>query len=112
VDGQGVVFNAHYLLYCDEALTLFCREHGLGDLAERVQLKASKLVWTSGARWGETVSVDAHCTSVGTSSFVLHFEISADGRQCCTVETTYVRSADGHAIALNDDERARLQPNS
>ena len=90
VDGQGVVFNAHYLLYCDEAMAAFCRGLGLLDLAEQVQLVTSTLTWRSGARWGERIDVDVSCTKVGRSSFELAFDVRADDRPSCRVSTTYV----------------------
>ena len=52
VDGQGVVFNSHYLLYCDEAMAAFCRERDLIAVADRVQLVTSTLTWTSGRALG------------------------------------------------------------
>lgn len=109
VDGQGVVFNAHYLTYCDEAMSAYCRARGLSDLAERVQLVASTLAWSSGARWGEHVDVDVHCVRVGRTSFVLGFAVAADARPCCTVETTYVLvGADGRPSPLPEAARAAL----
>jgi acyl-CoA thioester hydrolase len=109
VDGQGVVFNSHYLLYCDEAMSLFCRERGLADLAERVQLKVSNLTWTAGARWGETLAVTAVCSRVGRTSFQVLFDVRSDERPCCEVQTTYVLiGADGTSTAISDEERALL----
>jgi acyl-CoA thioesterase FadM len=29
VDGQNVVFNSHYLTYCDEAMSAFCATRGM-----------------------------------------------------------------------------------
>ncbi|HEY7008474.1 MAG TPA: thioesterase family protein [Jatrophihabitantaceae bacterium] len=109
VDGQGVVFNSHYLLYCDEAMAAFCRERDLLALADRVQLVSSTLTWKSGARWGETIDVDVACARVGRTSFTLHFEIRADGRDSCTVETTYVLTDESWRPApIPDDVRATL----
>ena len=75
VDGQGVVFNSHYLLYCDEAMSAWRRERDMLRLAERVQLVASTIAWKSGAKWGEQLTVDVACSRIGTTSFVLDFEI-------------------------------------
>lgn len=90
VDQQGVVFNAHYLTYCDEAMGLLCAEAGLLDIAERIQLVTSTITWTGPARWGETVEVDAQCTRLGNTSLDIAFDLRADGRDCATVSTTYV----------------------
>jgi len=108
VDQQGIVFNSHYLLYCDEAMAAFCAQRGLLDLAERVHLVASSLTWRSPARWGDVVDVDARCARVGISSFVMHFDLRVGGAECCTVETTYVLAADGRSRPLSDEVRAAL----
>lgn len=109
IDGQGVVFNAHYLTYCDEAMSQYCRDRELGNFAADVQLVTSTITWTSGARWGETVAVEVACTRVGTSSFVLAFAITADGRPCCAVDTTYVHiGADGRARPIPEKVRRSL----
>jgi acyl-CoA thioester hydrolase len=110
VDGQGIVFNAHYLLYCDEAMSLFCREHGVAELAEQVRLVNTTLDWTSGASYGQTVDVLTSCAAVGTTSFRLGFAISADGRPCCTAVTTYVLTdGSGRPTPLTALHRSALQ---
>ena len=90
VDQQGVVFNAHYLTYCDEAMGALCADHDLLDIAERIQLVRSTITWQSPARWGEVVDVRARCTRLGNSSLDITFEITIGARACATVETTYV----------------------
>jgi len=90
VDQQGVVFNAHYLTYCDEAMGRLCADRDLLDIAERIQLVTSTITWTGPARWGETVEVDAVCTRLGNSSLDIAFDLRAAGRDCATVTTTYV----------------------
>jgi acyl-CoA thioester hydrolase len=90
VDAQEVVFNSHYLLYCDEAATTFLLERGLRDIARNVRLVTSQLTWSGAARWGDDIAVAVHCADLGRTSFVLEFEITASGRDCCSVRTTYV----------------------
>ena len=90
VDQQGVVFNAHYLTYCDEAMGALCAEHGLLDIAERIQLVRSTITWQSPARWGDVVDVAARCTRLGNSSLDIAFDLTVGGRACASVETTYV----------------------
>jgi len=109
VDQQGVVFNAHYLTYCDEAMGLLCAERGLLDIAERIQLVTSTITWTGPARWGETVEVDAQCTRLGNSSLDIAFDLRAAGRDCATVTTTYVLTdLAGTPEPLPDHVRAAL----
>ncbi|MCW2494848.1 MAG: putative thioesterase [Jatrophihabitans sp.] len=90
-----MVFNAHYLTYCDEAMGALCAEHGLLDIAERIQLVSSTLTWQAPARWGDVVEVDARCTRLGNSSLDIAFTIRVSagvtgGRDCASVDTTYV----------------------
>lgn len=94
-DQQGVVFNAHYLTWCDEAMTAFFAERAVDYAAlERsghfTKVVRSELTWTSAAVWGQRVSVWVRPERIGRSSFVFRFEISADDRPCCVVRTTYV----------------------
>jgi acyl-CoA thioester hydrolase len=113
VDGQNVVFNAHYLTYCDEAMSKYCRDVGLGPFSADVQLVASTLTWTSAARWGDTVEVDVTCPKVGTTSFVLDFVVRVGERVCCSVSTTYVHiDHAGRSEPLSDHERAQLTSGS
>lgn len=108
-DQQGVVFNAHYLAWCDEALGAFCRARGLADLADGVRLASSTLTWHAAARWGDVVDVDARCTRVGRTSFVLDFTLGVGERLCCTVTTVYVDTdPDGRPRPITDATRAAL----
>jgi acyl-CoA thioester hydrolase len=108
VDQQGIVFNSHYLLYCDEAMGAYCAERGMLDLSERVHLVASNLHWKAPARWGDLIEVDAHCTRVGTSSFDMHFELRVGEQVVCAVDTTYVLAEDGRSQPLPEHVRALL----
>jgi acyl-CoA thioester hydrolase len=109
VDQQGVVFNAHYLLYCDEAMGAFCEQRGLREFVELVRLVSSTLTWSGPARWGDIIEVDVRCTKVGRTSATLAFDLRASGAPCCSVETTYVYAdAAGTPVAIPDDIRARL----
>ena len=90
VDQQGVVFNSHYLLYCDEAMGAFCTQRGLDDFVALVRLVTSTLTWSGPAHWGDVIEVDVRCTKVGRTSATLAFDVRAGGRPCCEVETVYV----------------------
>src|SRR4051794_19560786 len=108
VDAQGIVFNSHYLLYCDEAVTAFFARRDLREFAAAVRLVTSRLAWTGSARWGDTVEVDARCTRVGRTSLVIEFDVRASERSVCRVETTYVHTdPSGTPARIPDDVRAR-----
>jgi acyl-CoA thioester hydrolase len=111
VDQQGVVFNAHYLLYCDETLNAFCRERDLLEFAEVLRLVTSTLTWQGPGHWGDVIEVDARCARIGKSSLTMAFVITASGRPCCTVETVYVHAdAAGAPQPIPEDVRATLSP--
>ena len=111
-DQQGVVFNAHYLVWADEASMVWWRAIGLpwDEISRRAEpvVKASALEWSSSARWGDTVTVDAETEKVGRTSVTVLFTVRVGERVCCTVRTTYVSQAGGRAIPWPDDVRTRL----
>ncbi len=94
-DAQGVVFNSHYLLYADEALTGLLR--GLGTPYDQLLARgldtavvASELSWVAPVRYGDVVEVDAEVERVGRTSFTVAFAIGVAGQPCCRVRTSYV----------------------
>jgi acyl-CoA thioester hydrolase len=112
-DQQGVVFNAHYLAYADEAVEHILRRRGVAysDLLARgldTSVVASELQWSSSARWGEVVDVDGTVERVGRTSFVVAMTISVGERLCCRVRTTYVLTdADRAPTPVPEDIRTR-----
>ena len=110
VDQQGIVFNAHYLTYCDEAMGAFCDHRGILGFAERLNLVSSSLTWSGPARWGDTIEVDATCTRIGSTSVTMRFQVRAAGRDTCVVETVYVHVGDaGRPTPVPEDVRRALQ---
>lgn len=108
-DQQGVVFNSHYLLYCDEAMGAFCAQRGLREFVELVRLKTSTLTWNAAATWGETIEVYAACTKVGRTSLTVAFDVRVGDRTCCAVETIYVYAdRDGAPQPVTDEIRHSL----
>ncbi len=110
-DQQGVVFNAHYLVWCDEAMTGWLSSRGTpfpGLVARDLDasLVASSLEWSSSARYGDTVEVDAELEGIGRTSFRLAFAVRVGERLCCTVRTTYVLVSDEKPTPVPDDLRA------
>ena len=111
-DMQGIVFNAHYLAYADEAMTSVMA--GLGTPYEGLLARgldtsvvASELRWTAPARWGDVVQVDGEVERVGRTSFTLAFTLRVGDRRCCVVRTTYVMvDEQGTPTRVPDDLRA------
>lgn len=110
-DQQGIVFNAHYLVWCDEAVVGWFRATGAGydALLGRgldTRVVSSTLDWSSSARYGDVVEVDVGTDRVGGSSFVVAFDVRVGDSRCCRVRTTYVLvDADGRPTRVPDDLR-------
>ena len=112
-DQQGVVFNAHYLVWADEAANAWWAARGMpwDALAARgleYFLVASSQEWRSSARWGDTVEVEADLERLGRTSLTLRFVVRVGERECCLVRTTYVLTADGAPTPWPDDLRELL----
>ncbi len=108
-DQQGVVFNAHYLTYCDEAAGALFVRRGLPGFADDVRLATTTLTWSGPARWHDRVDVYARCTRIGRTSLVIRFDLLASGRECATVETVYVHTdKSGRPVPVPEHVRAAL----
>ena len=112
-DQQGIAFNAHYLVWADEAVNAWWAVRGLpwASLVARgleYVVVASSLEWSSSARYGETVAVDADVEKLGRTSLILRFTIRAEERVCCVVRTTYVLTDDGAPAPWPDDIRTLI----
>src|SRR4028118_1695365 len=110
-DQQGVVFNAHYLVWADEASMLWWASLGLPweEIAARADpvVKASALEWSSPARWGDTRAGDVAAERLGRPGVAVRFTGRVGERVCCVVRTTYVGTSGGTPTPWPDDVRAR-----
>lgn len=98
VDQQGVVFNAWYLAWFDEAMSGFLADRGLDSAvlaAEGLdfQLVRSEIDWRAGVRWGESVEVAVRPGRIGTTSFDVEFAVRRGGEETCTAKIVYVSVA-------------------
>jgi acyl-CoA thioester hydrolase len=94
VDQQGVVFNAWYLTYYDDAMTALLNHSGLPyqrmlDAGYDVQLVRSEIDYRAGVRWGE-IEVAVSTSRLGRTSFDLDFQIRQNGEVCTNARTVYV----------------------
>lgn len=120
VDAQGVVFNAHWLTYADDAATRFFEHLGVplqaqwggdGDPTWDVMLRASTLEWSGSAGFDDEVAIVVTTDRLGTSSFDLRFTCHVHDQPVVTVTTTYVCVVPQVHTAqpLPADLRARLE---
>jgi acyl-CoA thioester hydrolase len=100
IDQQGVVFNAWYLAYFDDAMTAFLGDRGLpyGQLMADgydVMLKRTEIDWSAGLRYGDAAHVAVDVAAIGTTSFTLSFDVVRTGEDgadetVCRGRTVYV----------------------
>jgi acyl-CoA thioester hydrolase len=115
IDGQGVVFNAHWLTYFDEACTRFFDALGFREeWVDQFDVMLVKVVleWQGSARFDEFVDVAVRPTRLGTKSFDLRYDASVDGNPVCTATITYVSVKPGAntSVEIPAHIRAALEP--
>ena len=115
VDMQRVVFNSHYLAYCDLAMSSWLQERfgwTGGDDHFDWMLVRVELDWHGSATFGDTIAVDVGVERWGTTSFVVRFRGTVADRPVFDARITYVCVAPGttEKMAVPDDVRAALGP--
>lgn len=115
IDGQGVVFNAHWLTYFDDTCTRFMESLGFGPdfwtVEFDVMLVRAVLEWEGSARFDDWVDISAAPVRLGTKSFDIGYRATVDGRAACAATITYVAVVPGAntSIAIPDEIRAALE---
>ena len=101
-DMQGIVFNAHYLAYCDDAFGAWVEAAMPGamdfvgnDGSFDVLVKKAVVTWHGALRYGETVDVDCAVARWGRSSFDVRFAGSVGGADRFDVVVTYINVQPG-----------------
>ena len=97
VDQVGVVFNAWYLAWCDDARLAYCASRGFGiedaKAADAMPLvRHADIEWLASLAAGDHAEILVRPVRVGTMSFTLRHEIhrEGDGQLCAVVTVTYV----------------------
>src|SRR4051812_49802742 len=98
VDLQGVVFNAHWLTYFDEACTRFFEHLGFDaakDFFESfdVMLVKAVLEWQGPAGFDELVDIGVGIARIGTKSFDVRYTPAGGGPPAGTRVITHVSVA-------------------
>ena len=112
-DMQNVVFNAHYMAFCDDAVDSWFRTEfadGFEQHGWDFMLKRATLEWQSPARLRETIDMDVAITRWGTTSFDIGIVGTVEQRAVFTATLTNVGVRPGtlEPIAPPPYVRARL----
>lgn len=113
VDEQGIVFNAHYLTWCDHALTEYFRENGWSPHAlktEEVDLVLRKvdIEYLSSAHLDDLILFNLVISKVGNTSFDTVFTIKLNEVILVIVKIVYVNVIDNSSKILPDAVRTCL----
>lgn len=95
IDQQGVVFNAWYLAYFDEAMAGFLAHCGiplseLNGAGYDTYLVHTEVDWLQPLRPGADAEVAVRLEAIGRTSFTLGFEVWRYGVVTCRARTVYV----------------------
>ncbi|MDQ3106545.1 MAG: acyl-CoA thioesterase [Actinomycetota bacterium] len=92
VDMQRVVFNAHYLAYCDDACETWLAQRGVRVLSFGwdFMLKKATIEWAGAATVHDHLDITVAVTRWGNTSFDVGFEGSVDDRAVFSCTITYV----------------------
>lgn len=96
VDMQKIVFNAHYLMYFDTAITDYWRalalpyEEAMVQLGGDLYVKKASVEYHGSARFDDQLSVCLKSVKVGTSSLVFSGAVFRDDTLLVSVELIYV----------------------
>lgn len=91
-DMQRVVFNAHYMAYCDDAVERWLAHRGVAvsDVGWDFMLKKAVLEWQGSATVHETIDIRVEAVRWGNTSFDVRFTGTVAGRPVFTNTITYV----------------------
>jgi acyl-CoA thioester hydrolase len=118
-DMQGVVFNAHYLAYADDAVAQWFESvlppgamyvSGNGDATFDFMVKKAVVTWVAGSTFGDALDLECSVDRWGTSSFDVAVRGRVGGDERVEIVLTYVSVRPGtHTpCRVPDDVREAL----
>jgi acyl-CoA thioester hydrolase len=112
VDMQQVVFNAHYLAYCDDAVERWLASVGLNvfDLGWDFMLKKAVLEWLGSATVHDVIDIAVGVRRYGTTSFDVGFAGAVGERPVfdCTITYVGVKAGTRETMPIPEHVKALL----
>lgn len=117
-DLQGVVFNANYLTYLDEAMTELFRTSLNGGYQAMVEggvdmvVAECNLRYLAPARFDDEIEIEATVARLGTTGMTTAMLVTREGEALTEAELrhVFVNAREGGKTAIPDQVRAALQP--
>jgi acyl-CoA thioester hydrolase len=109
VDQQGVVFNAHYLAYMDDAMETWLRPiRPLGDeLGWDMMLKRCAIEWHGSLGSRDLLEIEVAVARWGRTSWELGYRGTCEGRLVFTACAAYVSVASGTRTPMETPREIR-----
>jgi acyl-CoA thioester hydrolase len=115
-DQQGVVFNAHYLAYCDICLVELWREavEGYAGIAAKgldVVVAEARIRFLAPLRSDDEFEMRLTVATLGTSSMTLEIVLDRDGETVAEAELAqvFIDTESGDKVAIPGDVREALE---
>ena len=113
VDAQAIVFNSHYLTWCDHAIYEYFRSNGwsptqLKNLQLDLVVRKVQIDYEKSAVLDDIVTFDLDIDRIGNSSLSVTFTLKVEAVKIVSVQITYVNVIDQKATAIPDEIRAYL----
>jgi len=117
-DLQGVVFNANYLTYVDDAVTELWRAAlpdgyaGMVDAGVDLVVGEAALRYLAPARFDDHLDLELTITRLGTTGMTTEVRIARGGQTLTevTLRHVFVTAGEGAKTPIPDDIRAALEP--
>ncbi|WP_108645341.1 acyl-CoA thioesterase [Polynucleobacter rarus] len=96
IDQQAIVFNSHYLTYCDIGFTEYWRNSPLPNFLEmsgsglEFFVKKAAIEYHQSAKFDDLLDVCVRCSRLGNSSMTITTEIYLKYELLINAELTYV----------------------
>lgn len=96
VDAQKIVFNAHYLMYADVAITEYWKQMAMpyaqswASLGGELFVKKASVTYHASAQMGDVLDVGIRCVKQGNTSLQFEAGIFRGQQLLNTVELVYV----------------------
>lgn len=114
IDQQGVVFNAHYLAYIDDAFERWTHTFAtdVRALGWDMMLKKLDMEWHGPAGYKDVIQFDCAITRWGGSSFEITYVATVDGAPVVTAVVLYVSVVLGENTPMQtpDEVKAAFGP--
>ena len=109
LDQQGVVFNAHYLAFIDDAFEQWTHtfETDVRALGWDMMLKKLDMEWHSPAGYRDVIQFDCAITRWGGASFEITYVATVDERPIVTAVVLYVSVTVGENTPMRTPEEVK-----